>query len=143
METNSSGLSPEARDARASLQQARQAADAIRRVDAPWWYFVLSAALFASLILVQLLGDRSTTFIIIVAVAIVALNLLAARSAGVMGAPSRNRGYLTAVFLILVVIVGSMVWYGATGETWTVVVMAATAAVLMLIGGWLYRRNPS
>lgn len=117
--------------------------DTVRGIDTPWWYFVLSAALFASLVLTQLLGDKSTTFMIAVGMTIVALNMLAARHAGVMGSGSRNRGFVTAVFLIFVVIVGSLIWYGATGEAWTVVAAAATAAVLMLVGGWLYRRNPS
>jgi hypothetical protein len=116
---------------------------AVRGIDTPWWYFVLSAALFALLILTQLLGDKSTLFMSAVGMAIVALNLLAARRAGVMGGGSRNRGFVTSVFLILVVITGSLVWYGATGEAWTVAAAATTAAVLMLIGGWLYRRNPS
>ncbi len=40
-------------------------------------------------------------------------------------------------------VVASIVWYEVAGEAWTVVMMAAAAAVLMLIGGWLYRRNPS
>ncbi len=102
-----------------------------------------TAALFASLVLTQLLGDKSTTFMMAVGMAIVALNLMAARRAGVMGSGSHNLGFVTAVFLILVVIVGSLVWFGATGEAWTVVTAAATAAVLMLIGGWLYRRKPS
>ncbi|HYN73791.1 MAG TPA: hypothetical protein VES60_14925 [Nakamurella sp.] len=117
--------------------------EAVRGIDTPWWYFVLSAALFASLVLTQLLGDKSTTFMMAVGMAIVALNLMAARGAGVMGSGSHNLGFVTAVFLILVVIVGSLVWFGATGEVWTVVTAAAAAAVLMLIGGWLYRRKPS
>jgi hypothetical protein len=45
-----------------------------------------------------------------VGMAIVALNLMAARRAGVMGSRSHNLGFVTAVFLILVVIVGSLVW---------------------------------
>ena len=92
-----------------------------------------------------MLGDRSTTFMVAVGMAIVALNLMAARRAGVMGSGSHKLGFVTAaaVFLILVVIVGSLVWFGATGEAWTVVTAAVAAAVLMLIGGWLYRRKPS
>ena len=141
METNDGGS--DAQDARAALQQAQRTENAVRGVDAPWWYFILSAALFAALILAQLLGERSTVYMAAVAMLIVALNLLAARKAGVIGAGSRNAGFLTALLGVFLVVVGSIIWYEVAGETWTVVVMAAVAAVLMLVGGWLYRRNPS
>ncbi len=143
METTGGMPTPDARDARSALQHARQVEDAIRRIDVPWWYFVLSAGLFAALILTPLLGDTSMTSMLVVAIAIVALNLLAARQAGVMGSGTRNRGYLTAMFLIFVVTAGSLLWYRESGAAWIVVAGSATAAVLMLIGGWLYRRNPS
>lgn len=134
---------PEAQDPRASLQEARQAEDAIRRIDTPWWYFVLSAVLFAGLILAQLLGDNAPLTMLLAGVGVVALNWYASQKAGVMGSSSRNRGFLTCVTLIFVVFVASFFGYRATDEAWVVVVGAVAAAALMLLGGVLYRRNPS
>lgn len=141
METTDDGS--DARDARAALQLAQRAEKAVRGVEAPWWYFILSAALFAALILTQLLGERSTVYIVAVAMIIVAVNLLAARRAGVIGAGSRNAGFLITLLGVFLVVMVSIAWYEVAGMAWTVVVMAAVAAVLVLIGGWLYRRNPS
>jgi hypothetical protein len=141
METTAGGS--EAQDARAALQQAQRAEKAVRGVETPWWYFILSAVLFAALILAQLLGDRSTVYMAAVAMIIVAVNLLAARKAGVIGASSRNAGFLVAMLGLFLVVVTSIVWYEVAGQEWTVVLMASVAAALMLVGGWLYRRNPS
>jgi hypothetical protein len=143
METTGDRSLSDSPDPRASLQEARDAGDAVRRIDTPWWYFVLSAGLFAALILAQLLGDRSVLAMIAVGIGIVALNMLAARKAGVIGSASRNSGFIAVMVLIFLVTVGSLAWYGAAGEPWIVVASAAAVALLMLVGGWLYRRNPS
>jgi hypothetical protein len=143
METTGGRPRPDAQEASSALREARRTEAAVHGVQTPWWYFVLSAALFAALILAQLLEGRATTYMMAAGTSIVALNMVAARRAGVFGATSRNRGFVTSLALILVVIVGSIVWYRTTDEAWTVAVSAGAAAVLMLIGGWLYRRDPS
>ena len=116
---------------------------AVRGVETPRWYFPVSAALFAALILTQLLGERYAVYLVAVAMIIVAFNLLAARKAGVMGGISRNAGFLASLVGVFLVVVISIVWYEVAHQEWTVVLMAVVAAVLVLVGGWFYRRNPS
>ena len=142
MEGTGAAPQPNSYEARAALRTAHDAERAVRGVDVPWWFFGLEAALFAALVLAQLRDDHAATFMA-VGVLILVVNLLAARAAGVEGSVSRNRGFVATMLLLGVVLLGSLVWYDATGETWTVLASAVAAAVLTLTGGWLYRRNPS
>lgn len=141
METTDRGSDPQ--DARAALEQAQRAERAARGVATPRWYFPVSAALFAALILTQLLGERYAVYLVAVAMVIVGFNLLAARKAGVLGGISRNAGFLATMVGVFLVVVISIVWFEVAGHAWTVVLMAAVAALLVLLGGWFYRRNPS
>lgn len=141
METTARGS--DSQDARAVLEQARRMERAVRGVKTPWWYWTLSAVLFAALILTQLLGERYVGYLVAVAMVIVAMNLLAARKAGVIGGISRNVGFLVAMLGVFLVVVISIVWFEVAGQEWSVVLMAGVAAMLVLVGGWLYRRDPS
>jgi len=141
METTAQGS--DSHDARAALERAQRAERAVRGVQTPRWFFPVSAVLFAALILTQLLGERSAVYLVAVAMIIVGFNLLAARRAGVLGGFSRNPGFLATMFGVFLAVVISIVWYEVAGQEWTVVLMAIVAAVLVLVGGWLYRRNPS
>jgi hypothetical protein len=141
METTAKGS--DSQDARAALEQAKRVEKAARGVETPWWYFPVSATLFAALILTQLLGERYALYLLAVAMIIVGVNLLAARKAGVMGGTSRNTGFLVTMFGVFLIVVISIVWFEVAGQKWTVVLMAVLAVVLVLVGGWFYRRNPS
>lgn len=140
VETTAKGS--DSQDARAALEQAQRVEKAVRGVKTPWWYWVLSAALFAALILTQLLGERYVVYLLAVAMVIVAMNLLTARKTGVIGGFSRNVGFLVAMLGVFLVVVTSIVWFEVAGQR-SVLLMAGVAAVLVLVAGWLYRRNPS
>ena len=142
METTGGMPRPGENEARSSLDEARRAEEAVRAPATPWWWFILNALLLAVLVLTQLLEDNSTVAMAGVAMSIVVLNMAASQRAGVVGT-TNNRGFTAVLVLVFVVLVGSLGWYESTGAQWTVFVCAALAAGLMLIGGWLYRRNPA
>lgn len=136
--------SPDARDTRIAPPGARPAGDSGRAVPTPWWYFLVGAALFAALVLAQLLGEHATTAQTVAGTVIVVLVLALSRRSGVVAGPiSRNRGWQASVALVFVTVLGSLAWFEATGQAWTVVLCAAIVAALVLAGGWSYRRNPS
>lgn len=143
MDDNERNLRLDQHEARTALEDAHETERAVRAPETPWWFFALNAILFAGLILTQLSEERASTFMAAVGFSIMLLNLLAARAAGVEGTTSRNRGFVGAFLLLFAVIFGSVAWYDARGEAWTVFASAAAAVVLVMVGGWFYRRDPS
>jgi hypothetical protein len=130
-------------DARQLLTVAQQTGRAVKVVQTPWWYFGVSAGLYALLPLTQLIGERWWVSFIAVANAVVALNLVAAHRAGVVGTSSSNAGFTATTLLVLVVLAASFLAYRETQQLWAVIAPSGLAAALTLLGGWLYRRNPS
>ena len=141
METNDEPTQPDQSEARESLRQARRAEEAIRYPKTPYWLFALNAALLSALTLSQLLGSRATEATIAVAMAVIAINLLAARKAGVIGAASANRGWGLALLAVFVVIVGSWLVYDIVDHPWPVIVGAVVVAGLVLLGGRSYQKR--
>lgn len=143
METNEPGnetsrLDPAA--AQEALTQAEHSAAATRQVTTPWWQVPISAALVAAAVPLSMLGHRANGFLLAVATGLLAVHLLAARRAGVIGSAG-TAGPLIAVGCGLLVAVAAIGLHRLTDQLWVVPVGAVVAAAVVLAADAFRRRS--
>lgn len=131
---------PDPAAAQEALMQAEHSAAATRQVTPPWWQVPISAALVAAAVPLSMLGHRANGFLLAVATGLLAVHLLAARRAGVIGSAG-TAGPLIAVGAGVLVAAAAIGLHRLTDQLWMVPVGAVVAAAVVLVADALRRRS--
>ncbi|WP_213456317.1 hypothetical protein [Rhizomonospora bruguierae] len=132
---------PDPAAAQEALTLADRSAATTRQAAPPRWQIPVSAALVAAAVPLSMLGHRAIWFLVAVVIGLLAVHLLAARQAGVIGSAG-TAGPLTAIVPGVLVAAAAIVLHRLTGHLWIVPVGAVVAAAVVLVAGALRRRSP-
>ena len=139
MEINRDEIGPD--QARHSLTEIDWAQRAVRDTPWPLWLYPVNTLLLGAVGLSYLLQGSIPWLTVVVALAVVGVNLLAGRITGVPYALPTSRLFLSGVVVTGICLVAVVVVAPVVDRAWPVVVLSLLAMVSYALGSWAHVRS--